>query len=503
MTSSCAANSEKVGTACAVSENPVVVDLRKLKGRIWSGGSEGEPAAGDLDERMYRGFLAHGAEFLAAVKGRFGVTYYDAAERQIFLCRDWVGEVPLHYYLVEDSMVVANSIADIREHVGPEHFRYEFVRAVPHSHAMLFDSTEMYRVGTTRRRSFRVRQKTLWCDFAARISSAQQLSKENPQTTAGAGLRLALEGAVRERLESWPTQSSVAVLLSGGIDSLCIAYLAKRIRPDVVAYTLEAGDGGEDAVRAQEIAAAFGLPIRVVHVDPEEFAKDYPNAVAASEIYHLPNVYCAAGMRFLGRALQRDGVQAAFCGEGVNEALGDYHDWTVDDPRDGTRRVLQCVDDKVFAHVAGRLRYVWGRPDTGGRYNFQLGSGLAKHGISRMVKPMLGYGVQLECPWLDRDVMVKLVPISGEEIERVGGKPGLMAEVFRQDIENGIMPPHFILESRKTRLQDASEHGRGGFTGHLLAAGFDQSATLELFNRQFGAHLDSTLDARRLTNCML
>lgn len=502
MTAPCATNSDKVDTACVVRENPVI-DLRKLRGRIWSWGNEAEPTASDIDERMYRGFLAHGPEFIAGVKGRFGLSYYDAAARQIFLCRDWVGEVPLHYYLVEDTMLVANSITEIREYLGPEHFRYEFVRAVPHSHALIFDSTEMYRVGATRRRSFRVRQKTLWYDFAARVSAAQRSSKETAENTGQSGLRLAIEDAVRERLHSWPTQSKVAVLLSGGIDSLCVAYLAKRIRPDVVAYTLEAGEGGEDAVRAQEIAAAFGLPIRVVHVGPEEFAEDYSNAVAASEIYHLPNVYCAAGMRFLGHALHRDGIEAAFCGEGVNEALGDYHDWTIDDPRDGSRRVLQCVDDTVFAHVAGRLRYVWGRPDTGGRYNFHLGSGLAKHGISRMVKPMLGYGVQLECPWLDRDVMVKLVSLSADEIERAGGKPGLMAEVFGQDIQNGEMRANFILESRKIRLQDASEHGRGGLTGHLIAAGFDQSATLEMFNQHFGAHLDSTLDAQRLTNCIL
>ncbi len=499
MTSSCAAKSEQLGTAVAVNENPVI-DLRKLRGRIWSWGSEDIPATTDIDQWIYRGFLERGQEFLAGVKGRFGVVCYDVARRQIFLCRDWVGEVPLHYYLAEDSIVVANSIADIREHVGPERFRYAFVRAVPHSHALLIDSTEMYRAGTTRRRSFRVRQKTLWCDFAARISSAHESGAGAPHVIGEQRLRLALEDAVRERLESWPAQSKVAVLLSGGIDSLCVAYLAKKIRPSVVAYTLEAGDGGEDAVRAQEIAAVFGMPIRVVHVDPEEFVLDYANAVAASEVYHLPNVYCAAGMRFLGRALHRDTIEVAFCGEGVNEAIGDYHDWIVEDPRDGSHRVLQCVDDTVFAQVAGRLRYVWGRPDTGGRYNFQLGSGLAKHGISRMVKPMLAYGVQLECPWLDIDVMAKLVSIPGDQIQRVGGKPGLMAQEFRRDIEIGEIPAHFILESRKTRLQDAIEHGRGGLTGHLLAAGFDQSTTLEMFNRSFGAHLDPVLDSRRLTN---
>ena len=500
MSWTCAANREQSSVARTAGEGPLV-DLRRLGGKIWSWGSAGEPSSESSDEKMYREFLVRDEKFLAGVNGRFGAAYYDATTRQIFLCRDWVGEVPLHYYLTDECVVVANSIMDIREFVGPELFRYEFVRAVPHSHALLFESAESYMVGSSQRRSFRVQRKVLWCDFAAEIGAVNPSRTNEPIAARCAGLRMALEAAVRARLEAWPSHARVGVLLSGGIDSLCVAYLAKKIRPDVVAFTLEVGENGDDALRAREIAAAFGIRIVVVRVSPGELVADYPNAVAASEIYHLPNVYCAAGMRFLGRALEREGVHAAFCGEGANEALGDYHDWTIDDPRDGTRRVLQCVDDSVFAQITGRVRYVWGRSDTGSRYNFQLGSGLAKHGISRMVKPLLNYGVQLECPWLDHDLMVRLVSISGDEIERIGGKPGLMAEAFRREIESESIAAGFILNSRKIRLQDASEHGRGGLTGHLLAAGLDQAATLELFNRRFGAQLDAKLDAQRLGTC--
>ena len=503
MSRTCAANREQSNVPRTATEGPLV-DLRRLAGKIWSWGIAGE-LSNEIsdDEKLYREFVVGGAKFLAGVNGRFGAAYYDATNRQIFLCRDWVGEVPLHYYLADDRVVVANSITDIREYLGPERFRYQFVRAVPHSHALLFESAESYMVGTSRRRSFRVQTKVLWYDFAGAIAASDRSGMGEPIAKRCVSLRVALETAVRARLESWPSHARMAVLLSGGIDSLCVAYLAKKIRPDVVAFTLEVGEGGDDALRAREIAAAFGIPIVVVRVSPTEIVEDYANTVAACEIYHLPNVYCAAGMRFLGRALEREGIQAAFCGEGVNEALGDYHDWTVDDPRDGSRRVLQCVDDRVFAQVAGRLRYVWGRPDTGGRYNFQLGSGLAKHGISRMVKPLLKCAVQLECPWLDRNVMLQLVSIAGADIESSGGKPGLMAEVFRNDIEIGALPAHFILESRKTRLQDASEDGRGGLTGHLLAAGLDQAATLDMFNQQLGANLDLKLDATRLSNCTM
>jgi hypothetical protein len=43
-----------------------------------------------------------------------------------------VGEVPLHYYLTDEELIVAKKISDIKDYLGPENFVYQFVRAVPH-----------------------------------------------------------------------------------------------------------------------------------------------------------------------------------------------------------------------------------------------------------------------------------------------------------------------------------------------------------------------------------
>jgi asparagine synthetase B (glutamine-hydrolysing) len=250
--------------------------------------------------------------------------------------------------------------------------------------------------------------------------------------------------------------------------------------------------------QAKDIAAVLKLELRIVRVTPDDAVSSYSEAVRACDLYHLPNVYCAVGMLLLGRALRADGVRFAFCGEGVNEALGDYHDWVVKDPRTGARRLLQCIDHHRLAETAGRVRYVWGREDRGSRYNAQLGSGLAKHGISRMVKPMLHCGVELECPYLDQEVMRRLVEVPSSRLAAIGGKPGFMARVFAPDIRRRDLPAHFLLESRKVRLQDASELGVGGLTPVLLQAGLDQEKTIEIFDEIFGAHRDPRMDSRRL-----
>jgi asparagine synthetase B (glutamine-hydrolysing) len=475
-----------------------LVDLRRISGRIWS---EQACEPHQLDEYLYRGVQAGGPAFLQKVRGRFAGVWLDAARGSVLLCRDWVGEVPLHYYLTDEELIVANKISDIKDYLGPENFVYEFVRAVPHAHVLELDVREAYAFGTSRRRSFQIKRQTLWCDFEGEVKSIE--ATIDSVDVWATHLRCSLERAVAERCGAWPSSSRMAVLLSGGIDSLLVAHLARQVREGLVAYTLAVDLNSQDAARACEIAAAFKLPLRVVQVEPTALVSEYRDTVRSSEIYHLANVYCAAGMRALGRALAEDGVEVALCGEGVNEGVGDYRDWVVEDPRTGLPRTLQCVDDRTFTEVNGRLRYVWGRFDARSRYNLQLGSGLAKHGTSRMIKPLLDFGIELECPWLERETMASLVALPGKHLIALGGKPGLMAKVFRRDIERGLLPERFLLESRKIRLQDGSELGRGGLTRHLLAAGFDQAETLRIFNEIFGASLDPERTARRLGNWRL
>ena len=118
-----------------------------------------------------------------------------------------------------------------------------------------------------------------------------------------------------------------------------------------------------------------------------------------------------------------------------------------------------------------------------------------------MVKPMLEFGVNLECPYLDPEVMRHLVSIPFGRLNEIGGKPGLMARVFGSEVKRDDIPESFILNSTKIRLQDASEHGESGITPILLQAGLDQRRTISVFNSLFGASLDLELDSKRLSMC--
>lgn len=455
------------------------------------------PTASDenwLDTFVYEGYLAHGRDFLRQIHGRFAIAVYDEMRRILFLARDWIGEVPLHLLATPSSIHVANTISDIRRHAGKE-YRYAHVRAFPHAHAQEIDLSRIDPGCVSV--MMRPEQPRLYLDFEHYVAN---VTEEASVHTPEAGLELLRSYLAESILSRASAHSSrgLGVLLSGGLDSFSVALLMRSLDIPYEAYTLAVDQGSEDAVMAGEFAKRLGIKHHLVKVESSELEPTFEAAIITSECYHLFNVYCAVGMVLLGKALSGRDVTSAFCGEGVNEAYGDYKDWTVTDPKTNRPCVLQRVDHKRLSRTSERLAYVWGHAADRGKFNRQLGSGLAKHATSRMVKPFLRWGVTLECPYYDVRLLARMVAIPRDVIMKLGGKPGIMTHVLRNDLARFGIEEKFLLECKKVRLQDASEGGEGGITATLLKAGCDQLRAIEIFNHHFDADLDPVRDGKRL-----
>lgn len=480
-------------------------DRRIIAGDIWNidelcrrfALSKEAPAAGEgardgVDRFIYAGFRKAGATFLEWIEGRFACAYFDPDRRVLFLARDWIGEAPLHWIASRRGFVVANTIAALRESV-PDSYSYRFVRAFPQSKYMEIDFSEVDQRCVSE--TCRFREDALYYDFRA---ACEHLRRSGLQ-----GTRAHLE-LVRDALErstarrTGPIRGKIAVLLSGGLDSLSVALMLRSMGVPFVAYTLSIGSGGDDVRMATQFARHLGVEHRIVRVEADDVLRVAPEVVSIAETYHLYNYLCAVGMYLLGSRIAEDGFSVAFCGEAVNEALGDYKDWSVADEASGERRVLQHVNHQRMSQSSERVLYVWGQERDRGKYNRQLGTGLAKHAGSRMVKPFLRYGLKLESPYYDRSVLSHLVSLPADALAGVGGKPGLVMSAFRADLERLHFPNSLVLGCSKVRLQDASEGGRGGITPIMLGAGYDQRRLVELFNEAFCANLDPRLESERL-----
>jgi len=70
-----------------------------------------------------------------------------------------------------------------------------------------------------------------------------------------------------EQIEQQTSDTEVAVLLSGGVDSLSVAFAAHRMGKKVTAYTFHLQDQPSyDATKAAEVAKLMGWGIHVIEV---------------------------------------------------------------------------------------------------------------------------------------------------------------------------------------------------------------------------------------------
>lgn len=448
-----------------------------------------------LDEYLYEGYRKYKDRFLRAVNGRFAAAYLDTQRDVLFLARDWIGETPFHLLFSPNSVYVANRIGDIQREAGAE-YSYSYVRAFPQSHAQVID---LGRVEPGRITSaMRPASREVFYDFERKVSDHTDRGGFSSHAMIPGAIRGLLIEAVKRRVMARSSGHSVPVLLSGGLDSFTVALALRVSGCSVRAYTLAVNGRGADLAMAKRFASLLDIEHHEINVDASAVLDAFGSAVEMSECYHLFNVYCAVGMLLIGRALSGAGESHAFCGEAVNEAIGDYGDWTCKNPVTGLENKLQTLKPAQMSGHETRLRLVWGHPHDRGKYNKALGTGLAKHASSRMIKPFLENGLDLECPYYDPHLLAHLISIPGRTLAEFGGKAGLVKKIFKKELRQFKIESEILDECSKVRLQDASEGGEGGITEILLGHGDDQRRSLMQYNATFGANLDVQFETRRL-----
>ena len=132
-----------------------------------------------------------------------------------------------------------------------------------------------------------------------------------------------LRGAVEMRLKDGNIGGA---LLSGGLDSSIIAYLAKEFQPNLKTFTVGTSiNGSEDLSWAREMAQFLGSEHYECIYGEREIEQVLPQVIYHLESFDEDCVYGAVANYFAARlaAQHTDGV---LCGEGADEFLGGYHE---------------------------------------------------------------------------------------------------------------------------------------------------------------------------------
>lgn len=211
----------------------------------------------------------------------------------------------------------------------------------------------------------------------------------------------------------------LCVLASGGLDSTFILAIAKRMRPDIVAYAAKYSDTSPDLLAARAACKELGVPLREVQV-PAPTDALIEQAIHAIEIPSKAQTEIALLCLPLARRIAADGFKVCLSGEAADELFGGYGNMAI--------AASQAGADWRAIRVA------------------QLEK-MSRGNFIRCNKAFMSAGVECRLPFMDRALVECVLAL--DKAQCPPGK-GLLKRAA-----DGLVPP-YIIKRQKETFQGAS-----------------------------------------------
>ncbi len=306
----------------ALCYNGELYNYRELRKELAARGTAFSTASDT--EVVLEAWRAWGPEALRRFRGMFAFAVFDQETGSLFLARDQLGIKPLHYMLRKDGVVFASELKALVQAFGPE------MRIEP---SALVASALYFWVPDTRCSIHGVEKLPpgTWAEFRPDGTHTAgrfwDIREEAALAAAAAPVRLGdvIENSVAAHLVA---DVPVSSFLSGGLDSSIVSVLAKKLNPDLDAYTItfRAEDQRleampDDAVYARKLARLHGIPLHEIEIAPD-VVEMLPRVVSVlDEPIGDP---AAINTVLMCEAARDAGVKVILSGMGADELFGGY-----------------------------------------------------------------------------------------------------------------------------------------------------------------------------------
>lgn len=260
-------------------------------------------------------------ETCSRVDGMFAFGFYSAKQNTLTLARDRYGEKPL-YWSVSDGVLTFASTAtavaathasqpELSREALELFLRYGFIPA-PWS---VFEGVSKVSPATLLEFSL---------EGAVRLAKTSMLTPiESVPADCPPGLddiQDALDRSVARRLVS---DRPVALFLSGGIDSSCVAASLKRNGAVIESFTFKSDVRGYDeSADARHVASTTGLDLRLVELRENDLAEGFD---ALPEAFDEPHADASAIPLMRLSQVARESATVVLTGDGGDEVFCGYH----------------------------------------------------------------------------------------------------------------------------------------------------------------------------------
>jgi asparagine synthase (glutamine-hydrolysing) len=232
-------------------------------------------------------YKKYGIRFAGKLDGDFACAISDGG--QMILARDWAGIKPLYYGHSDGKLCFASEAKAL---VGIADDVREFPPGYIYSREQGFKKYANEAVATPEFEDYEQGKK-------------------------------AIKELLMEATEKRMKDNAVGgVLLSGGLDSSLIAYMAHEIKPDIECFTVSMEEG-QDLPLAKDVTKHLGIKHHILMFSEKEIKEILPLAIHHQEMYEESCVHGAIANFLAGRFIKPH-TKVVLTGEGADEFLGGY-----------------------------------------------------------------------------------------------------------------------------------------------------------------------------------
>ena len=342
------------------SNQPMTIDSFTLvyNGELWKSmnqyKNQFDLKTGSDTELLLKLYVSEKEQCIQNLDGMFGFAVLDQSDKSIVFARDFMGRIPLYYYMIDKKIVVASELKSITHSLGINASEVEIVEPGCYYN---FD----YETGHL--------QKTQFYSFPD-----ANIIDDMTEDVITTNIKTLLSSAVDNELIS---DVPVCTILSGGVDSTIITYLLSKRIPNLQAFVVSMGDTQtkDDLYYARMAAKEIGIPLHEVIIDEEFVIENLSQTIYAIEDHKWTQVSPAVAQLALAKKIHDEGFKVVFGGEGSDELFASYGD--------------------VFAWHYKDEDYITKR--------YKLITNLHKNNLIRTNKAMMfGGTVELRTPFLDK-----------------------------------------------------------------------------------------------------
>jgi len=126
-----------------------------------------------------------------------------------------------------------------------------------------------------------------------------------------------IDNLIIDQIEQQTIDKNVAVLLSGGVDSLSVAFAAHRMGKKVTAYTFHLQDQPSyDATKAAEVAKLMGWDCNIIVVPTNNLQNDFQRLVKEVRCKKKTHFECCFPFLYVYPEIQEDVVLSGWAADG-------------------------------------------------------------------------------------------------------------------------------------------------------------------------------------------